>query len=120
MLKTTSFEKLAGTALGNYRLERFIGQSKLGPTFLARTDATNTYLVRFLDGPTSAAPRDHEVYLERFGHRARQIVTLQHPYMLPLFDFGVYRGFPYLVSPHIPLRSLRTRIDKHGVLNTFT
>lgn len=36
-----------------------------------------------------------------------------------MLDFGVYRDVPYLISPHIPLRSLRTRIDKNGALNTF-
>jgi serine/threonine protein kinase len=120
MLKTTSFDKLAGIALGNYRLERFIGQSKLGPTFLARVDASNTYLLRFVEGPLYATPREQDIYLEQFQYRARQIAALQHPYILPLFDFGIYRGVPYLVSPHIPLRSLRSRIDKHGTLNTFT
>lgn len=65
-----------------------------------------------------ASTKKHEVYLEHFQYRASQIVTLQHPYILPLIDFGVYRGFPYLVSPHIPLRSLHTRIEKNGVLNT--
>ncbi len=120
MLKTTSFDKLAGLALGNYRLERFIGQSKLGPTFLARVDASSTYLLRFVEGPLYATPREHDIYLEQFQYRAKQIASLQHPYILPLFDFGIYRGFPYLVSPHIPLRSLRSRIEKHGTLNTFT
>lgn len=120
MLKTTSFDKLAGLALGNYRLERYIGQSKLGPTFLARVEASTTYLLRFVEGPLYSTPREHDIYLEQFQYRARQIASLQHPYILPLFDFGIYRGFPYLVSPHIPLRSLRSRIEKHGTLNTFT
>src|SRR5450755_227876 len=120
MLKTTSFDRLAGTTLGNYRLERFIGQSKLGPTFLARAAATTTYLLRFLEGPMHVSPRDHAIYLEHFQYRASQIAALQHPYILPLLDYGVYRGFPYLVSPHIPLRSLRNRIEKNGALNTFT
>jgi len=120
MLKPTSFDKLAGTALGNYRLERFIGQSKIGPTFLARADSATTYLLRFLEGPMFVSSRDHELYLEHFQYQAGQVSALQHPYILPLLDFGVYRGFPYLVSPHIPLRSLRSRIEKNGVLNTFT
>jgi serine/threonine protein kinase len=120
MLKNVPFDRLTGTTLGNYSLERFIGQSKLGPTFLARTSTPTTYLVRFLSAPMYAAPREHEVYLEYFQYRASQIATLQHPYILPLLDFGVYRGFPYLVSPHIPLRSLRTRIEKNGALNTLT
>jgi serine/threonine protein kinase len=120
MLKPTSFDKLAGTTLGNYRLERFIGQSKIGPTFLARADSATTYLLRFLEGPMFMSSRDHEVYLEHFQYQAGQVSALQHPYILPLLDFGVYRGFPYLVSPHIPLRSLRSRVEKNGVLNTFT
>jgi hypothetical protein len=105
MIKTVSFDKLAGTTLGNYRLERFIGQSKLGPAFLARADATTTYLLRFLAGPMYAIPKEREVYLEHFQFQANQIAALKHPYILPLIDFGIYRGFPYLISPHIPLRS---------------
>lgn len=120
MIKTVSFEKLAGTTLGNYHLDRFIGQSNLGPAFLARADASTTYLLRFLDGPMYAAPKEREVYLEHFQYQANQIAALQHPYILPLTDFGIYRGFPYLISPHIPLRSLRTRVEKNGALNTFT
>ncbi len=120
MIKNVSFEGLTGTTLGNYSLERFIGQSRLGPTFLARATTATTYLVRFLSTTMQAAPREHEAYLERFQYQAGQIATLQHPYLLPLLDFGVYRGFPYLVSPHIPLRSLRTRIEKNGALNTLT
>lgn len=120
MIKNVSYDKLAGTTLGHYHLERFIGQSKIGPTFLAHADVTTTYLVRFLDGPMYAAPKEHEVYLEHFQYRASQIAALQHPYILPLLDFGVFCGLPYLVSPHIPLRSLHSRIDKNGTLNAFT
>ena len=120
MVKNMSYDKLAGTVLGNYYLERFIGQSMIGPTYLAHADETTTYLVRFLDEPMYAAPKEHEGYLEHFQYRASQIAALQHPYILPLLDFGVFRGLLYLVSPHIPLRSLRSRIDKNGMLNAFT
>jgi serine/threonine protein kinase len=123
VIKNLALDKLAGTTLGTYHLERFIGHGKIGPTFLAHSDANNattTYLLQFLDGPMYATPKDHEVQLEHFQYLASQVATLKHPYILPLIDFGVFRGFPYLVSPHIPLRSLRTRIDKNGALNTFT
>lgn len=78
--------------MGNYRLEQFIGQSKIGSSFLARIDATTTYLVRFLEGSLYTAPKEHEVYLEHFNYQASQIATLQHPNILPLLDFGVFRG----------------------------
>ena len=120
MIKAIAFDRLTGTDMGNYRLERYLGQSKIGPTFLVRDDATDTYLLRFLDSPIYMIARERDIYLEQFQFRARQIATLQHPYILPLLDFGVYRGLPYLISPHIPLRSLRTRVAKHGTMDTFT
>ncbi|MEO8973412.1 MAG: serine/threonine-protein kinase [Ktedonobacteraceae bacterium] len=120
MIKMNAFDKLVGVTLGTYRIEQFLGQSDVGPNFLVRTDATSTYLLRFLVGSTSLASQDQSVYLERFQYQASQIAALRHPYILPLLDFGVYRDVPYLISPHIPLRSLRTRIDKNGALNTFT
>lgn len=94
MLKHMAFEKLTGTVVGNYHLERFIGQSKIGPAFLARTDTTTTYLVRFLDGPVYTTPGDQQVYLEQFQYRARQIATLQHPYIPPSSTSGSIATFP--------------------------
>src|SRR5437879_13143587 len=107
----SSVDQLVGTTLGNYRLEQRIGQSNWGPAFLPRTDAAaTTCLLRFLIGPTNSGAKDRSDYLERFQHQANQLATLQHPYILPLLDHGVYQGVPYLVSPHIPMRSLRTRL----------
>lgn len=120
MIKVSSFDKLIGVSLGTYRIDQFLGQNKIGPIFLVRTNATTTYLLRFLVGSSSLVSQDRSAYLEHFQYQASQIATLRHPYILPLLDFGVYRDVPYLISPHIPLRSLRTRIDKNGALNTFT
>lgn len=120
MIKMSSFDKLVGISLGTYRIDQFLGQNRIGPIFLVRTDATTTYLLRFLVGSVSLISQDRSAYLEHFQYQASQIATLRHPYILPLLDFGVYRDVPYLISPHIPLRSLRTRIDKNGALNTFT
>ena len=121
MLKNTTFEKWIGTSLGNYRLEQFIEQTNWGPVFLARTSANSTgYLLRFLIGPASQSSKGHELYLERFQYQASQIATLQHPNILPLIDYGVYRGLPYLVSPQMSMRSLFSRLDRNGPLDVFT
>jgi len=53
MIKISSFDKLVGVTLGTYRLEQFLGQSDVGPSFLVRADATTTYLLRFLVGSTT-------------------------------------------------------------------
>jgi len=121
MLKNMTFDKWIGMTLGNYRLEQFIEQSNWGPVFLARTNVTSTgYLLRFLIGPENQSSKEHELYLERFQYQASQIATLQHPNILPLLDYGVYRGLPYLVSPQIPMRSLISRLDRSGPLDVIT
>ena len=121
MLKNPTFEKWIGTSLGNYRIEQFIEQSNWGPVFLAR-NVTNTtsYQLRFLNGSANQSSKNHELYLERFQYQASQIATLQHPNILPLIDFGVYRGLPYLVSPQMSMRSLLSRLEKSGSLDVFT
>ena len=91
MIKHTSFEKLTGSILGNYHLERLVLEETWGPVFLARTDATATpSMLRVLAGPASLAPKDRQTYLERFQYQASQIATLQHPNILPLLDYGIY------------------------------
>src|SRR5216683_1438733 len=121
MIEDASLDRLTGTRLGNYRLEQSLGQGKWGPVFLARTDTADTaYLLRILAGLTTSGAKDRQAYLERFQHQASQIATLQHPNILPLLDYGSYHGMPYLVSPHIAMRSLRTRLAKGVSLDALT
>ncbi len=116
MIEHSSFNKLVGTILGNYRLEQLLERSKLGPLFIASTPtAKNQYLVRILDIPADLAAEARIVYLGRFQQEANQISTLQHPAILPLLDYGNYQGMPYLVSPYTPsLYSLRAHLTRQG------
>ena len=121
MLKNPTFERWIGTSLGNYRIEEFIEQSNWGPVFLARNNTnTTSYLLRFLIRPTNQSSKSHELYLERFQYQASQIANLQHPNILPLIDFGVYKSLPYLVSPQMSMRSLLSRLERSGPLDVFT
>ncbi len=121
MVKNLTFDRLVGTTLGNYRLEQLIEQNNSQLVFLARSgDATTTYLLRILGVPTGLTSKEREDYQERFLYRASQVATLQHPYILPVLDYGCEHGMLYLVSPHIPMRSLRARLAKSGPLDMYT
>jgi serine/threonine protein kinase len=121
MIEHSSLDKLAGTTIGDYRLERHLGQGNWGPLFLAGAGRTApTYLLQILAGPSKLVAKDQQVYLERFQHQMSQVANLQHPNILPLLDYGMYRGMFYLVSPYIPMRSLHTRLAKSGRLDIFT
>src|SRR5258706_2086950 len=121
MVKNLTFDRLVGTTLGNYRLEQLIEQNNSQLVFLARSgDATITYLLRILAVPAGLTTREREDYQERFLYRASQVASLQHPYILPMLDYGCEHGMLYLVSPHIPMRSLRARLAKSGPLDMYT
>ena len=121
MIDHVVFERLIGSTLGNYRLEQLVSQEAFGPVFLARNDTSSTkYLLRILTQPTKLAPKDRQAYLERFQYQAGQIAALQHPNILPLLDYGIYQGMPYLVSPDLSMRSLHSRLTRNGPLDVFT
>ena len=121
MVKNLTFDRLVGTTLGKYRLEQLVEQNNSELVFLVRTvDGQSTCLLRILADPMGLSSREREGYLERFLFRAKEIAALQHPYILPIIDYGVEHGTPYLVSPHIPMRSLRARLAKSGPLDILT
>ena len=145
MIEHQSFDKLVGTALGNYRLERLIEQNELGAVFLASKRSADgregiierrlassttarsaegpykktTYLLRVLAVPTDVTAEDRMVYLGRFQREANQVAGLQNPYILPLLDYGNHQGTPYLVSPNLPVTSLSAVITQKGPLDVL-
>ena len=91
LIKHAPLDKLAGTSVGRYYLEQFMGQSKLCTQLsCTRLLEMTTYLLRFLEGPMYATPKEREAYLEHFHYRAGQIAALKHPYILPLSTLGSF------------------------------
>jgi Rieske Fe-S protein len=128
MIEQTSFGKLVGTTLGNYRLERLIEQNELGAVFLASgrdksgSYEKTTYLLRVLAVPTGLTADARMVYLGRFQKEANQVAELQNsymPYILPLLDYGNHQGTPYLVSPNLPVTALSAVLTQKGPLDVL-
>jgi serine/threonine protein kinase len=42
-----------------------------------------------------------EEFVARFKREARMVAQLQHPHILPVFDYGESEGYPYIVMPFI-------------------
>ncbi|HEU5349588.1 MAG TPA: protein kinase, partial [Ktedonobacterales bacterium] len=121
MLEQTSYAQWIGSALGEYRLTRLLGASPLGPLFTA--DSVNsgaTFLVRILSVPPAQTPETMQTYHAYLERQASHLITLRHPYMLPLVNYGMYQGLPYFVWPHTTMRSLATRLAQSGVLDVVT
>jgi predicted Ser/Thr protein kinase len=96
-----------GRSLGRYRLEELLGQGGMAEvhratdTKLARTVAVKVILA------THAIKGE---FLERFLREARMVASLEHPNILPVYDFGEDNGVPFLVMPYLPGGTLRERL----------
>jgi hypothetical protein len=53
-------------------------------------------------------------FLERFRREARIVARLDHPNIMPIYDFGEENGVMYVVMPLIEGGTLRDRIVKRG------
>ncbi|MFI5120411.1 MAG: serine/threonine-protein kinase [Thermoanaerobaculia bacterium] len=96
-----------GRSLGRYRLEELLGQGGMAEvlratdTKLGRTVAVKVILA------THAVKGD---FLERFLREARMVASLEHPNILPVYDFGEDNGVPFLVMPYLSGGTLRERL----------
>ncbi|CAA9548358.1 MAG: hypothetical protein AVDCRST_MAG88-582, partial [uncultured Thermomicrobiales bacterium] len=92
--------------LGSYRLVERIGKGGMG----------EVYRARHLKLPRDAAVKilspelvDEADFLARFDREAAAIASLDHPNILPVWDYGEAEGIPYLVMP-LMRRSLKDQL----------
>jgi|GEM_PF-967804 len=126
------FAQLVGTMVGIYRLQQLVTQNTLEATFIARTDTSDMlYRLRLLRLSSTLTPEARIVLLGHFQQQARELSELlsdqqkmpKHPHLLPLLDYGNAQnppGFLYLVSPHVPMRSLTELLGEKGALDVLT
>ncbi|GIV97501.1 MAG: hypothetical protein KatS3mg057_2158 [Herpetosiphonaceae bacterium] len=99
-----------GSSLNNrYRLDRKIGEGGFAEVFLA----TDLELGRQVAVKVMARSwaRDQE-FIRRFRTEARAVAALDHPHILPIYDFGTANDMPFLVMPFAAGGTLATRIKQ--------
>jgi serine/threonine protein kinase/tetratricopeptide (TPR) repeat protein len=92
-----------GQHFGNYRLIHFLGRGGFAEVYLGE----HVYLT------TNAALKVLHTKLiheqeEDFLHEARTIAHLEHPHIVPVLEFGIQDGTPFLVMRYAPHGTLRT------------
>jgi serine/threonine-protein kinase len=116
-----TYDRWVGATIGAYRLEELIGQSELGPIFGARGETPGSaYLLCLIAIQPSMSPSARAQYQSRFQQQAGHIATLQHPYILPLIDYGFQQDRPYVVWPYVAPRTLTARLTQSGAVDPLT
>ena len=56
-----------------------------------------------------------DTFLERFEREARIIARLEHPHIVPIYDYAEFEGQPYIVMKFIEGGTLKRRAIKEGI-----
>jgi serine/threonine protein kinase len=102
-----SFDNLSGELLGKYRIVSRIGKGGMATVYRAtqpgveRDVAIKVLPPQFLHD---------ENFLRRFEREAQAIARLQHPRILPIYDYGEHNGLPYIVMAYMPGGTLADQI----------
>jgi len=97
------------TTIGRYEVEKELAQGGMGVIFLAR----DPYIQRQVVIKVLMYSRTLDtVYRNFFQQEAEVIAALEHPCIVPIYDFGWYGEQPYIIMRHMAGGSLADRLQK--------
>lgn len=94
-----------GDNLGPYRVIEPLGQGGMATVYKAYHAALDRYVAIKVLHP---AFKEDPNFLARFNREARIVAKLDHPNIVPIYDFDEERGMPYLVMRYIDGKTLKT------------
>src|SRR6266700_868608 len=110
-------EALIGTVLGNCTLQKIIGQGGMGAVFLAQQSRPRRWVaVKVLLPASALTAHQRAAFLERFRRETDAAASLEHPNIVPVYEYGERDGFAYLVVPYISGGTLRDHMEQEGQL----
>ena len=105
-MATTS---LIGRMLGKTHITELLGRGGMATVYKGyQADIDRYVAVKVLP----QMPEQDGAFVERFKLEARTIARLQHPHILPVYDFGDENGLLYLITAFAPGGSLSDMITK--------
>jgi serine/threonine protein kinase len=115
---------LEGQQLGRYRLLRLIGSGGMGEVYLAEDPGINRQVaIKVIRSEIAPYPGGTDVSKAAalFQREARAVAMLDHPHILPLFDYGEQKRdettLTYLVMPYRSEGSLASWLQRRGTAN---
>jgi len=104
---------VVGENVGPYRIIAQLGRGGMATVFKAYHPSLDRYVAlkalhpAFMEDPN---------FLARFQREARVVAKLEHPNIVPIYDFAEHEGRPYLVMKFIEGETLKARLVRQGVL----
>lgn len=100
--------------VGRYQIERELGRGGMAHVYLAFDPAMKRRVaVKILSGVLTS---DREFPM-RFQREAEVIAALEHPYIVPIYDFGEHDYQPYIVMRYMSGGTLDEKLRASGPLS---
>ena len=101
-------EDLTGRQLGPYRIIGQLGKGGMATVYKAYQPSVDRYVaLKVLPRHYAAAPE----FIERFKREAKVIASLEHPHILPIYDFGEADGYTFISMRLIDGNPLSDRLQ---------
>ncbi|MBN1667490.1 MAG: protein kinase [Anaerolineales bacterium] len=100
---------VVGENIGPYRIVEQLGRGGMATVFKAYHAALDRFVAlkalhpAFMEDPN---------FLARFQREARVVARLEHPQIVPIYDFAEHEGRPYLVMKFIAGETLKARLQR--------
>jgi serine/threonine protein kinase len=96
-------EDLTGKQLNQYQIVAPLGQGGMASVYKAYQPSMERYIaLKILPRHLATDPQ----FMGRFEQEAKVIANLQHPHILPVFDYGEADGYTYIAMPFIETGTL--------------
>lgn len=103
-----------GSTVGSYQIEEKLGQGGMATVYKAYHERLDRHVaIKVLH----AVFKDDDSFLRRFTREAQVVARLEHPNIVPVYDFAEHEGYPYLVMRYIQGETLKERLSQ-GTLST--
>ena len=100
--------------LGKYELYEELGRGSFGAVFRANDANLNLErAVKVLHPALSTTPE----FIDRFRREARVASRLDHPYIVPVYEFGQFDDYYLLAMKYMPMGSLKDVLSREGHLD---
>jgi len=106
-------QTLLGKSIRGYKVENLIGKGGWGAVYLAYQQTVNRYVAMKMILPEFANKPD---FAKRFEIEAQVVAQLQHPHILPLFDYWRDDDGAYYVMRYVTGGSLLDYLKENGAM----
>jgi len=105
-------EDLTGRQFGQYQIVAPLGEGGMAAVYKAYQPTMERYVaIKVLPQHMAASAE----FVARFRREAKMLAQLQHPNILPVFDYGEADGYPYIVMPFVQSGTLAELLHKRRV-----